>query len=317
MATPIRTVPPYVRSSDWEDEENPSPSSHPPHAFVRMSMTLPLVGRRISQSKRPFIGTREQDTLPHSTQYGSRWAEFMVATGAPRIQSTPEQREIAASIYGELDRRREENRNPFSEKQSQMRRRESLYRWAKMKLLKNAFVPLFFRMFVLTMSFIATGLGARIFRLVDVFNNDKTLVRFRKDSHLSPDSCKQGATTYMAVIIGALAILYTMYIAWDEFSSKPLGLRRPSSKLKLLLLDLVFVVFMAANVSLAFQAIWSDDFPCGAGEGGSCPTESHICNLQISLVVVLMVAILAWLSTFIVSLYRLVFQVEAQRGLPG
>jgi hypothetical protein len=304
MTVPTRTVPPYVRSSDWEDEEDPSPSTRPPHALVRMSMTLPLVGRRISQSRRPFHGKLEQEPLANPTSYGSRWAEFMVATGAPRTQATREQQERAASIYGEYDRRREENRTLLSEKAPQAKRRDAIYLRTKRTLMKNAFVPLIFRFFVLIMSTAALGLSGSIFH------------HFSQYHHEVESACKKGPSTYMAVIVGCLAIIYTSYIAWDEFSSKPLGLRRPSSKLKLLLLDLVFVVFMSANVSLAFEALWLDTFPCGNNDQ-SCSFEPQICARQRALVGVLMIAIVAWLSTFIVSLYRLVFQVEATRGTIG
>lgn len=225
----------------------------------------------------------------------------MVATGAPRSQVTRQQRQKAASIYREYDRRREENRTLLSEKAPQERRSIALYHRAKRILMKNAFIPLIFRLFVLLTSVTALALGASIFR------------RFILKYSGSKSRCREGPTTYMAVVVGGIAVVYTSYIAWDEFSSKPLGLRRPSSKLKLLLLDLIFIIFMSANVSLAFAALWSDSFPCGT-EQQSCPLEPSICRRQRALVSVLMIAIVAWSSTFVVSLARLVFQVNTTRG---
>jgi hypothetical protein len=224
----------------------------------------------------------------------------MVATGAPRTQVTRQQRQKAASIYREYDRRREETRNLLSEKPPKERRSMALYHRAKRILMKNAFIPLFFRLFILLTSVTALALGVSILR------------RF---IYLYPDrsNCRRGPTTYMAVVVGCVAVMYTSYIAWDEFSSKPLGLRRPSSKLKLLLLDLIFIIFMSANVSLAFEALESDSFPCGTSEQ-SCPFEPRICRRQRALVSVLMIAIVAWLSTFTVSLARLVFQVNTTGG---
>lgn len=307
MPIPVRTIPPYVRSYDWEDEQNPLPLYRQPHALVRMSMSLPVVGRRIrSRSMGSRVSTAEQDVVPHNTSHGSRWAEFMEATGAPRPRVlTQEERDRATAIYAEYDRKREENPQPAEQPLPPRARREQTQSWLKTKLMRNAFIPLFFRIFVLAMSIIALGLSAKI---LHVFRKDHIVDR-------NPD-CKESPSTYMAIDIAALAIIYTSYIAWDEFTAKPIGLRPPSSKLKLLLLDLLFVAFMSANVSLAWEALWSDSFPCGGGGRNSCPSEgSGICEVQAALVAVLMIAIIAWLSTFIVSLYRLVFVVEAQREI--
>lgn len=102
----------------------------------------------------------------------------------------------------------------------------------------------------------------------------------------------------MTLIVGVLAILFTSYQAWDEFTSKPIGLRKASTKLTLIMIDLVFIVLMSSNVTLAWEAIWSD------------------CTKQVGIVVVLMFGVMAWLIGFMVSLYRLVFVVvEARIGV--
>ncbi|KAE9983814.1 hypothetical protein Vi05172_g7278 [Venturia inaequalis] len=266
----VRTVPPYVRSSDWEEETDPSPSmSHrPPRAISRVGMTLPLV-RQISQSRRASRIV-EQGAIPHNQSPGSRWAEFMVATGAPRPPVlTPEQRQRAASVWEEYDRKSEDSPKPLIKPPPVSRSF-----WFKRVLLKNAFVPLFFRLIQLITSIIATGLSA------DVFHSS---------------NCTNGATTYMTLIVGVLAILFTSYQARDEFTSKPIGLRKASAKLTLIMTDLFFIMFMSANVSLAWAALWSD------------------CSKQTGIVAVLMFGLMAWLIGFIISLYRLVFVVVSAR----
>lgn len=59
----------------------------------------------------------------------------------------------------------------------------------------------------------------------------------------------------MTVDIGALAVVWTIYIAWDESFDLPIGQRKPSTRLKLFLMDLFFVPLMSANVSLAWEAL--------------------------------------------------------------
>jgi hypothetical protein len=221
----------------------------------------------------------------------------MVATGAPRTPLTREQEQSAASIYDEYDRRREENQKLLSEKVAHSRRRDAIWIRFRRALMENIFVPLIFRLFVLATSVTAMSLGATIF------------YHFQGQYQEENPKCKKGETTYMAVIVGAFAIVYTTYITYDEFSSKPLGLRRPSSKLRLLLLDLIFLIFMSANVSLAWDALTSGTFPC-ANTPTQCATDEFICKRQKALIAVLMISIIAWLSTFVVSLYRLVYHAE-------
>ncbi|TID26832.1 hypothetical protein E6O75_ATG01325 [Venturia nashicola] len=266
----VRTVPPYVRSSDWEEETDPSPSmsQRPPRAISRVGMTLPLI-RQLSRSRKASRIV-EQGVVPHNQSPGSRWKEFMIATGAPRPPHlTSGQREHAAAVWEEYDRKSEDSPKLLLKPPP-----PSKSFWIKRVLLKNAFVPLFFRLIQLVTSIIATALSGNIFH--------------------SP-GCTNGATTFMTLIVGVLAILFTSYQAKDEFTSKPIGLRKASTKLTLILIDLFFIMFMSANVSLAWAALWSD------------------CAKQAGIVGVLMFGLLAWLLGFIISLYRLVFVVVSAR----
>ncbi|QDS71027.1 hypothetical protein FKW77_008103 [Venturia effusa] len=304
---PIRTVPPYVRSSDWEDEANPTSLYRPPSALVRYSMNLPYVGRQM-RARRFSGGTNEQDAIPHSSTSGSQWAEFMIATGAPHPRNlTAEQRHRASAMFAEYDRKREvwerEQREREEVLAKQPRPPKQRRKKVKKQLLDRQFVTLSLRLFELVMSIIALSLGATIFYLFNLHN-----------VIANHPGCRQGPTTYMAVIIGALAIPYTLYITWDEFSSEPIGLRKPTAKLRLLLLDLLFVVLMSANTSLAWEALWALEFPCGGGVNDTCPRSNNgICSRQAALVAVLMMGVTAWVITFCLSCYRLVYALEARR----
>ena len=155
-------------------------------------------------------------------------------------------------------------------------------------------MPLIFRLLVLTFSTAALALGASIFQ------------------HLHSDTrCVKGASTYMAVIVDVVAIIYILYITVDEYRSPPIGIRPSSAKFRLTLLDLLFIVFAAANLSLAFQALNDPEWVChNGGAGSACSVKDHVCEDQKALASVLLVTLVAWLSTFIVTLVRLVSRVE-------
>jgi hypothetical protein len=111
----------------------------------------------------------------------------------------------------------------------------------------------------------------------------------------------------MAVIIDAVALPYILIITHDEYFSKPLGLRPPAAKLRLVLLDLAFIIFESANLALAFESM--------AGVDGSCDALPHgrqkaACSRSKSLVAVLLFALIAWLFTFTISMFRLVERIN-------
>lgn len=77
--------------------------------------------------------------------------------------------------------------------------------------MKNAFVPLIFRLTVLAFSGAALGVSGTIMHKVDLVNKD-------------PDpynQCAVKASTYMGIIVSTIAIPYVAYVTWDEYMSKP------------------------------------------------------------------------------------------------
>lgn len=149
-------------------------------------------------------------------------------------------------------------------------------------------VPLAFRVTVLTTSVIALGLSTSIF-------------------HLTNDSVySQNPSTIMAIVVDVIAIPYIMYITWDEYTGKPLGLRSPKAKMRLVLLDLFFIIFESANLAIAFAALSDDDGSCRLGVNG---TDMALCRRVKGLVSFLLMALIAWTFTFSVSIVRLVERV--------
>jgi len=168
------------------------------------------------------------------------------------------------------------------------KQRKSMMQRLQHILLMHPLIPLVFRITVLTTSVIALGLSASV-------------------HHLSLKySYSQNPSTTMAIVVDVVAIPYILYITWDEYTGKPLGLRSPKAKIRLVLLDLFFIIFESANLSLAFGALTDDNGSCRKGNNGS---NDIICGRVRALCGILMVALIAWSQTFAVSIFRLVERV--------
>lgn len=111
----------------------------------------------------------------------------------------------------------------------------------------------------------------------------------------------------MAIIVDAIAIPYILIITYDEYFSKPLGLRPPAAKLRLVLLDLAFIIFESANLALAFESMTGVDGSCEMQTDG---LRKAVCSISKSLASVLLVALMAWLFTFTISMFRMVERIN-------
>jgi hypothetical protein len=107
----------------------------------------------------------------------------------------------------------------------------------------------------------------------------------------------------MAIVVDVVAIPYIVYFTWDEYTGKPLGLRSPKAKIRLVLLDLFFIIFESANISLAFATLTDEKGTCRAGP---TPRNAVICVRVKALCGILMVALIAWTLTFSISIFRYV-----------
>lgn len=168
------------------------------------------------------------------------------------------------------------------------RRREIWFRRLHHSLLRSPIVPLILRLTVWCFSLAALALGGSIQYLSGKYGHP------------------QGPSGLMAIIVDAVALVYLIYITWDEYSSKPLGLRPPIAKARLILLDIFFIVFDSANLSLAFETLSSIRGSCTVAEVNSkiAPKNDLICDRQKALASVLLIALIAWLMTFSISVLR-------------
>nr|CAD28440.1 hypothetical protein [Aspergillus fumigatus] len=168
------------------------------------------------------------------------------------------------------------------------RRRQIWFKRFHRTLLKSPIVPLIFRLTIWCFSLTALALGGSIQHLSDKYQHP------------------QGPSALMAIIVDAVALVYLIYITWDEYTAKPLGLRSPAAKARLILLDIFFIVFDSANLSIAFESLSTVSGACTLAEINQQISKKNnaICDRQIALACVLLVALLAWLITFSISVLR-------------
>lgn len=223
----------------------------------------------------------------------SRWKSFSKTIAYPREPGleeklvTPEWLEENHGNYTQPWRGQFEPDEDTEDPLKKKRRREIWFKRFHNTLLQSPIVPLVIRLTVWTFSLIALALGGSI-------------------QQLSDGIAPQGPSALMAIIVDAVALVYLVYITWDEYTSKPLGLRSPSAKARLILLDLVFIVFDSANLSLAFESLSSAEGACTEAEINQtvAPKNNDICHRQVALASVLLIALIAWLITFSVSVLR-------------
>lgn len=295
----VRTVPTWVHVLDDEEEDTTQattrllPSSPPSAQVAQHHYTAS--DRPSSRPKPPRgrLHDHERDSAPplpteHPSQHTSRWRSFINASAYPAI--TSEGGEIVTSEWlaqngpdyskpwmagaGDLEA---ENGRGFRGKRKVWWKRLQRY------IIRSPMIPLVLRSVVWIFSVVALAVAGSIHHITD-------------DAH----GLGNLASTEMAIIVDAVALVYLLYITYDEYSGKPLGLRSAKAKMRLILLDLFFIVFDSANLSLAFEAVQ---------ETGICPDQyskgdDQLCDRQNTLASVLLIALVAWMLTFTISVLR-------------
>lgn len=297
----VNTLPPWVQTADEDDNADVTshllprtpvsvrPASH--HYMPTPKSNVP--GRR-------FDHAREGAPVTLSTPVSdsaSKWKQFTQASNLDRPVSSRGQivdddwmKENMPDLeqkWEPMDDKVEEERLKGFWLFNTTKRRLRLARFHK-TLMNHPMVPALVRMIVLVFSILALSLASSIYR------------------HSEAQQCKNNSSTWMAILVDIVAILYTIYITYDEYTSKPLGLRSHNAKMSLIFLDLAFIVFESANLSLAFQALTDDKWACmdGSPATQACPFTESICHRQKGLTATIMIALVAWLLTFTISTLR-------------
>lgn len=274
-------------------EEDTDPTSHllPSHPDAAN-----IAQHNYAPSSKPGRSTRGwAATMSETGDRESRWKTFTKANAYPQV----------SNLEGMLVSQQwlDENAGDYSEPWQGCKERDveegsrtvAFSRRHKLRvkrfqntILQSPVVPLIIRLTVWCFSLIALALGGSIHKLSDTYNRP------------------QGASVYMAIIVDAVALVYLVWITYDEYTGKPLGLRPAKAKMRLILLDLIFIVFDSANLSLAFEALSDVAGPCTSAQINELydPSNEILCSRQKSLASVLLVALISWIMTFTISILR-------------
>jgi hypothetical protein len=236
------------------------------------------------------------------SEHASKWQQFAKASDYDHIKPPPSRGQVMddewmkenlpdlETPWEPIDQQDPEKEEGFWLLSASKRRRRIAR--AHRLLMNHPMVPLVIRLIVFTFSTLALGLSGSI---------------FNQSRHAG---CDNSSSTWLALIIDVIAIVYTIYITYDEYTSKPLGLRSHNAKMRLIFLDLLFIVFDSANLSLAFQALADPRWACrdaDVPDAQFCPFDKAICARQKALTATLLIALVAWLGTFSISTLRFVF----------
>lgn len=255
--------------------------------------TMEPAGATAVRTIPPWVQDATEGDVPVdlSSPTTSRWAVFVRASDYPHENFTGKEasQQWMDENWGDYSR-------PWLADREQTalhiytRPKRAWYQRVQFTILRNGFVPLVLRLTTFTFAAAALALGASIYQLAQTSN---------------PRNYQGGPSAMMALIIDAIALVYIAYITKDEYFSKPLGLRHAKDKVRLILLDLFFIIFQTANLSLAFESM-SDDFgACKASQDDRTnATLQTLCERTESLASVLLVSLIGWFMTFSISVLR-------------
>lgn len=300
----VRTLPPWVRSHDVpEDDPDASTRLLPTEihdALVAQHNHSPYDTSKQERNKRIRLETDGVDSIATASRE-SRWKLFAQSAAYLHAEAGAEEKRVTFewlnNNLGDYSQPWNASNNISDAELGRATwtpRTRSWIERLQMRLLRSPIVPLILRLTVWMFSLCALALGSSI------YHYSHRLGRL------------QDPSTYMAIIVDAVALVYLVYITYDEYASKPLGLRSPRAKVRLILLDLFFIVFDAANLSLAFESLNDAQGSCTNAVINDEPIDKNdiLCDRQKALASVLLVALIAWLLTFSVSVFRLVERVS-------
>lgn len=231
----------------------------------------------------------------------SRWRRFVQISAYPHAEVVAEEKRVSfewlnnnMGDYSQPWGARRDGSDTEMGRITLRSKQRNLWTRFQRHLLSSPTVPLIFRLTVWIFSLCALSLGGSIRALSGRFDR------------------YPGPSADMAIVVDAVALVYLVYITYDEYTSKPLGLRPPNAKMRLILLDIFFIIFDAANMTLAFVSLHDVQGTCTSAVINDVHDDRNdtLCVRQKALASVLLVALIAWLLTFCISIFRLVERVS-------
>lgn len=275
---------------DWVDEKHGHPSKLP--VFLRKRADRP--GRRWDhlRTSEPVImglGYRAPDEDPYN-----RWRDFIHSSSYGHDlhdQYEVVNQDLLDQLMPGLG---EPVRTPLYQLDAKTTRSRKSAWFMRLGnfVLRHPIAPLIFRLIVLITTISALALATVIYRR-------------ERDPELVINNNPETSQAIVAIVIDSVAILYILYMTWDEYTGKPLGLRAPAQKISLTLLDLVFIVLKSASTSLAFEALVYHSGDGKAQNPGENAKEMEALDLARGLAALTLVGLIAWILNFTISVFRL------------
>ncbi|GAP86230.1 putative regulator of phospholipase D SRF1 [Rosellinia necatrix] len=275
---------------EWVDEKHGHVSKLP--VFLRKRADRP--GRRWDhlRTAEPVImglGYRAPDEDPYD-----RWRDFIHSSSYG--QDVHDQYEVVDQAFLDqlmpgLDEPVRTPLYPLESRTTRSRKTAWFMRLGNF-VLRHPIAPLIFRLIVLITTISALALATIIYRR-------------ERDPELVAGNNAETSQAIVAIVIDSVAIPYILYMTWDEYTGKPLGLRAPAQKISLILLDLVFIVLKSASTSLAFEALVYHSGDGKASNPGDSSQEVESLVLARGLAALTLVGLIAWILNFTISVFRL------------
>ncbi|KAM6482508.1 hypothetical protein HDV62DRAFT_45412 [Trichoderma sp. SZMC 28011] len=316
---PVRTIPPWVAVRDGPFTEEqlrllnpPQPSAAPQRNAIPEPTQRRMSKDGYSWEDDPKLGSpqNERGRIPHLFKYGrasargrkwdhlrsaepvivsaqqsaygqptTSWADFVQSSAWGRPQ---ESHIIDIEALNQLQpgySRPNEMALHLPDKNHEQRHKEVFSNRLWNHFMRSSLSPLLFRLTVIIMSMIALGIAARMFDL-----EDKAL-----------GESAERTQSIFAIAVDSVAIPFNGYMIYDEYTGKPLGLRSARSKMSLILLDLLFIIFKSAGTALAFEHVVYHTF------------GDHIVRgLAKALASFMLLGLLAWTANLCVNIFRVV-----------
>ncbi|KAF4587247.1 DEHA2D15422p-like protein [Ophiocordyceps camponoti-floridani] len=181
---------------------------------------------------------------------------------------------------------------PFHAESKGSRRRKTLSFSKRLwiAMMRSSLSPLLFRLIVVVTSILALGVASRIFQREEAVDREGA----------------ERTQSLFAVAVDCLAIPYIGYMLYDEYTGKPVGLRSGVSKIRLILLDVLFIIFKSASTALAFESIVYHRID-----------ELQAWQLSAVLGVFELVGLMSWTMNFVVNVFRTVERLGGGADLEG
>ncbi|KAJ1331762.1 hypothetical protein MN608_05224 [Microdochium nivale] len=288
---------------DWVDEKFDHVSKLP--VFMRKRADKP--GRRwdhLRTSDPVIMGLGYRD--PHEDPY-ARWRDFVQSSSYGRDPALESQivpyEELQAQMPG-LDQPVKAPFHPLDPKSTKKSRKKTMMAKLRDFALRHPMAPLTFRLVVLVTTISALVVAVQIFK------------RWH-DPNIITRSSAETSQAVVAIIIDATAIPYILYMIYDEYTGKPLGLRRATQKVGLAMLDVLFIVFKAASSALAFEALIYHSGDTNNPDQPMGDAETVNIRLARALAALVTVGLISWILNFTISVFRIAEQLGGIINMQG